>query len=157
MFEKGTSMENLMVCKSCTTTLETFRKDSFFRWAAPNADRTWRVLNNNGCNHKRGRNARNGSAQGPTTKSTCAHEQSRLIPPPRTVDMQATYSSYSWYSWYSFSPLLVPTNLPQNMTGLTKCNFSCLIDEKNKQKKTRNRAEASNRWSKSPASCTPHS
>lgn len=48
MLEKGTSMEYLMLWSSCTTTLETFLKESLRLWAAPRADRTCSVLNNSG-------------------------------------------------------------------------------------------------------------
>uniref|UniRef100_A0A1A9V6N8 Uncharacterized protein n=1 Tax=Glossina austeni TaxID=7395 RepID=A0A1A9V6N8_GLOAU len=42
IFEKGTGSENLMVCSSCITILETFRNDSFRR--DPIADLTPKVL-----------------------------------------------------------------------------------------------------------------
>lgn len=56
MFEKGTSTEYLIECSSCTTTLDTLRKESLRRWAPPwpepawpSALRTCNVLNNKGC------------------------------------------------------------------------------------------------------------
>jgi hypothetical protein len=52
MLENGTSIEYLMECSSCTTTLDTFLNDSLRRCAAPSAVRTCSVLNNNSCNRR---------------------------------------------------------------------------------------------------------
>ena len=49
MLENGTSIEYLIECSSWTTTLDTFLNESLRRCAAPSADRTCSVLNNNGC------------------------------------------------------------------------------------------------------------
>jgi len=52
MLENGTSIEYLMEWSSWTTTLDTFLNESLRRCAAPSADRTCSVLNNNGCNRR---------------------------------------------------------------------------------------------------------
>jgi hypothetical protein len=53
MLENGTSIEYLMEWSNWTTTLDTFLNESLRRCAAPSADRTCSVLNNNGCNRRR--------------------------------------------------------------------------------------------------------
>ncbi|MPC32559.1 hypothetical protein E2C01_025872 [Portunus trituberculatus] len=73
MLEKGTSMEYLMECSSCTTTLLTFLKDSFLRCVDPKADRTWRVLNRRGCSVE---GCSSGAAAQRTTKLMCGSKDS---------------------------------------------------------------------------------
>lgn len=50
IFENGTGSENLMVCKSCMTTLETLRNDNLR--LDPMAERTPKVFNIKGCGKK---------------------------------------------------------------------------------------------------------
>lgn len=58
MFEKGTSMEYLIECRSWTTTLDTFLNDNLRFCAAPRAFLTCNVLNSKGW--KRFKNHRGG-------------------------------------------------------------------------------------------------
>lgn len=44
MCENGTGTEYFIECSNCTTTFDTFRKDSLRRFAAPNADLTPNVF-----------------------------------------------------------------------------------------------------------------